>query len=44
VLVVPSERLVVVRLGLDGGDGSVAQLLADTIAAIHAHDRTASNL
>jgi CubicO group peptidase (beta-lactamase class C family) len=40
VVVVPSERLVVVRLGLTqqpalGDDGSIAPLLGDTIAAIH---------
>jgi CubicO group peptidase (beta-lactamase class C family) len=52
VLVVPSERLVVVRLGLapqrDVGhvldDAGIQQLLADTIAAVHSGARAASNL
>jgi CubicO group peptidase (beta-lactamase class C family) len=46
VIVVPSERLVVVRLGLTqqaglGDDGSIAPLLSDVITAIHASDDTA---
>jgi len=51
VLVVPSERLVVVRLGLapqrepgEGLDDAGVALLADTIAAIHPGTRAASNL
>ncbi len=43
VLVVPSERLVVARLGLTqqsglGDDGSISRLLADVIAAVRGHD------
>jgi CubicO group peptidase (beta-lactamase class C family) len=46
ILVVPSERLVVARLGTTqqpglGDDGGIAPLLADVIAAIHARARSA---
>ena len=46
ILIVPSERLVVVRLGITqapplGDDGGIPRLLAEVIAALHSRNHAA---